>query len=206
MLGKVTPELNELLRDAKRLTIVSGPSGVGKSTLTQRIRTDPSVQAKFGLDGTLSWISNPGLWEGLYESRTRQMFLTYNHNRLWMRKVGTFDQDDILRELRIQDRVLVVTMWVEPEILLRRCHTRIRSTLRTLARFKRVRKHLYRLLVQLRMRALYRKPHLVWQQYRQWLEFCDACNVSEHWTLRGTDPTDMVRWSGRPEPLWNQSR
>ena len=87
MLGKVTPELNELLANTDRVTLLSGPSGAGKSTLVRAIRTDPDIQALFGLTDPPSWIVDPGLWEGLYDSRTRNMFLTYNHNRVWIRKI-----------------------------------------------------------------------------------------------------------------------
>ena len=203
MLGQITPELETLLHEAEQLTLVSGPSGVGKSTLTERIRTDPSIQAVFGLDGMPAWTLNPGLWEGLYESRTRHLFLTYNHNRIWIRKIGTYDQDDVLSVFQRCHQLTVLTIWEEPRALRRRANARIIRTLRTLSKFRRVRKHLYRLLVQLRLRALYQEPERVWQQYREWLSFCDEMHLSAHWTLRGTDTTSMVRWSGRSEPLWD---
>ena len=203
MLRIVTPELEKFLQDAERVTVISGPSGVGKSTLKKRLKGDPSVQAQFGLDGAATaWVLDPGLWEGLYDAHTRHMFLTYNHNWLWMREVGSYEKDEFLRALRTHDRVAILTMWEEPEVLLHRCNTRIRSTLRRIGRLERVRKHLYRLRVQFRLRTFCQQPNVVWQQYLQWLAFCDACNLSAHWTLRGADPSEMVTWSGCREPFW----
>ena len=203
MLGKVTPELSALLANTDRVTLLSGPSGAGKSTLIRAIRTDPDVQASFGLIGRPSWIIDPGLWEGLYDSRTRNMFLTYNHNRVWIRNIGDYRDDEILHAVRQSNELVVVTIWDDPEILLRRANTRIRSTLGKIVSFKyRTLKHLYRLRVQLKLRALYQNPDQVWQQYRRWLTFCDAHGVSAHWSLRGEDNPKMTPMTDNGRPLW----
>ena len=203
MLGKVTPELSALLANTDRVTLLSGPSGAGKSTLMRAIRTDPDVQASFGLTDRPSWIVDPGLWEGLYDSRTRSMFLTYNHNRVWIRNSGEYSDDEILHAVRQSNDLVVVTMWDEPESLLRRANTRIRSTRGKIVSFKyRTMKPLYRLRVQLKLRSLYQNPDQVWRQYRRWLTFCDEHGVSKHWSLRGKDSSEMTPMTDNGRPFW----
>jgi hypothetical protein len=207
------------VRRVRRIVVVSGPSCVGKTTFIARIKAEPSLRAHFGLDGIPAWISDadqlrsllrgdhsPDLVPCLYELRTGQMFLTYDHNMLWIRGHVTYDRDRSLRELGSSSEVVVVTMWEHPVVLLHRCDNRIRELLVRLARLRRFRKHLNRLRLHLKMRSFYAKPSAVWRQYCRWFAFCDARALTAHWIVRSTGPGEIVEWSGGSEPLWEHSR
>ncbi len=201
-----------LMPDAKRFTVISGPSCVGKSMVMGGVKTEPAVRAQFRLDGIPSWIVNPGHSEMLFESRLGRTFMTYDHNMLWVRRCA-YEEDRVLKELKTAD-VVFVTMWEQPEVLLHRCDERIRAALLKLRgirrgreRVRRFRKHFYKLRIHLRMRSLYARPSALWLQFCKWFEFCDRCNPVEHWTLKGTGPPRLVQLSGwsPSKPLWNRA-
>ena len=200
-----------------RLVLVSGPSCVGKTTFIEKLKIDSSLRCRLGFSDAPVWISDAGelrslvkwnrspfLVPCLYEAQGGHVFVTYDHNMLWIRGHTAYQEDCGLRELASLEDVVFVTMWEHPAVLQSRCDNRIKQLVMKLPRLKRLMKHLGRLGLHLRMRAFYALPSKVWRQYRGWFEFCDTCGATAHWTVQSTDPRTIVALAERAEPLWKQ--
>ena len=184
----------------------------------ERVKISSLLRLRLGLERRPLWVSSsadlrrlvgmngaPYFVPCLYEARAGHLFVTYDHNMLWILGRGTYASDPALRELLLTPEVVVVTMWEHPTALRHRCDLRIRALLFRLARLRRFRKQVQRLRLHVRLRAFYARPSKLWVQYCDWFAFCNSCYPVDHWVVRSTDPDRLVTWSERSDPLWERA-
>ena len=200
-----------------RLTLVSGPACVGKTAFLDQLARDSTCESKLFAGERPLWISNinelqvlfqreqsPYLVPCLFESKTGHLFVTYDHNMVWITARGSYDNEPDLPSLLARQKTTIITMWETPSILQRRCEQRIKDLMSNIVRLNGVRKSAYRLWVHFKMRRLYSNSSEMWHQYLKWFAFCESVGVTTHLTIRSTEPATIEEWYRPTEPLWKQ--
>ncbi len=176
-----------------QLLMIAGPSGVGKTTLIERLQEGnlPSLCEKLELGDTALWkyVTIKELLT-ITDSMVDQMLLEYNLNRVWKSYAAYGYIDE--RHLQILDtskEIILITLWASPETLRHRIITRtvkglfwtfglnsIHLKLHILRSFHKTRKR-YR---------LYKNPHYVYSLYSEWFTFCKRRKLKAHWIIDTT--------------------
>ena len=200
-----------------RLTLVSGPACVGKTTVLAQLSREPAYELKRLVGQKPLWVSranelqilfhtaqSPYLVPCLFESKTGHLFATYYHNMVWTNAHGSYDNEPDLPSLLTRQKTTIITMWETPSILRNRCEQRIKDFKSNILRLSAVRKSAYRLRLHFKMRRLYGRSSEMWDQYLKWFAFCESLGVATHLTMRSTEPESIDEWHHSTEPLWKK--
>ena len=198
-----------------RLTLISGPACVGKTTFLDQLSRTSTFEPKLVVGENPVWNSrsnelkilvqttrSPYLVPCLFESKTRHLFVTYDHNMVWINARGSYDDEPDLPSLLNRQKTTIITMWETPSIMQRRCEQRIKNFGFQILRLRAVDKSIYRLRMHIKMRRLYSRSSDMWAQYLKWFAFCESAGVSTHLTMRSTEPKSIEEWQHKTEPLW----
>ena len=200
-----------------RLTLVSGPACVGKTTFLDQLSREPAYELKRLVGQKPLWVSranelqilfhtaqSPYLVPCLFESMSGHLFVTYDHNMVCINAHGSYDIEPDLPSLLTRQKTTIITMWETPSILRNRCEQRIKDFKSNILRLSAVRKSAYRLRLHFKMRRLYGRSSEMWDQYLKWFAFCESLGVATHLTMRSTEPESIDEWHHSTEPLWKK--
>ena len=207
----------ESVSTINRLTLVSGPACVGKTTFLEQLSREPAYELKQLVGEKPLWVScanelqslfhtaqSPYLVPCLFESKTGHLFVTYDHNMVWINARGSYDNEPDLPSLLTRQKTTIITMWETPSILRNRCEQRIKDFKSNILRLSAVRKSAYRLRLHFKMRRLYGRSSEMWDQYLKWFALCESVGVSTHLTIRSSEPESIEEWHHLTEPLWKK--
>ena len=171
------------------LLVIAGPNGIGKSTLIRRLKEGglSTVAQKLQLGDIDSWkVLDPGReLLALKDSPINKVILHYNFIRNY-----PFSEDKVLQRIRPSEKIIWVTCWAPPDILIKRISHRRKWITRSLPRsllnpvklFKGP-KRIKRLINIGRKRRIYNNQLLMNERYRRWFEYCNSQQHDSHWII-----------------------
>ena len=110
--------LSAVKRRIGHLVVVAGPTSAGKSTLIERLRSDPAVRARIGLDEG-GWLFDNAHLAALPNGPIERLVLHYDILRPWGRSIRSYGRDPALDLLDVAERVTVLTLMASPATMLK---------------------------------------------------------------------------------------
>lgn len=179
-----------------QLIIIGGPSCAGKTTLIKKIRkgTLPDLCEQIG-------ITTPSLWryasaKDLIESRESLIERVVVHYDIYARYSQKKEFNYLSELVNNSDSVIILTLYVPPEIFVKRISSRIHITLKSLLSLG-----LYkgaglleswrRIMPQLKKRKEYKEGYSMFL-YKKWFIFFGQNGVTTHWILDSSKPNIAV--------------
>ncbi len=149
-------------RKISHLAVVVGPTSSGKSTLFGKLKDDPAMRARFGLNG--------GTWHGIHGhdidlpgGRVDGAIVHYDLLRPYRRSIRTFDRDPRNDLMAVADKVTVITLMPPLKVLKERLIKNELSGFNLKSRKRQ--KHILK---------RYEDPGFLKSWYGQWFEFTDG--------------------------------
>jgi hypothetical protein len=171
------------------LVLVAGPASCGKSTFFEQLnsRALPKISNQLALGEGATWLQiKLSRWKAGVEPLPEQVWAEYTLTQPWLKGVAGYDHDPRLQILRLRERLQVITVWVEPEVLARRFGARQQARwLKALRRFD-LGTMFSAWEVGRRMRALYRHPGQLMAHYAAWFKYCATQAPQAQWVLDNT--------------------
>jgi len=174
-----------------QLIIIGGPSCAGKSTLIDKIRdgTFPDLSENIGITFPSSWsYAKANDFMELHEQVIERLVIHFDFYRQYQQK----NEFNYLPELvNNSNSVIILTLDVSPEILIKRVESRIYGTLKSLLGLgmnKRIScLHFWRRTkLLLKKRKAYKEGHSMFL-YEKWFLFYSQNKVKAHWILDSND-------------------
>jgi 2-polyprenyl-3-methyl-5-hydroxy-6-metoxy-1,4-benzoquinol methylase len=171
-------------RRIRHLLVIAGPTSSGKSTLLDRLRSDPSLRSDMGL-GDTNWTIPTDNQEPLPTGPIDGLVLHYDLLRPYNRSTKTYCRDPRCDFFEVADKITVLTLMSPREVLRRRLVT---SRKKSPWRSRRL---------SARHRALHERygdSGFLQEWYAQWFAFCDrfAERTRENLLLIGDDSGSRI--------------
>jgi len=171
----------------KRLLIIGGLSCAGKTRLIQRIRRGdcPHLCHQLGIGNPASWrFVNASDVPRLEATAIERLVVHYNFYAKDFDARGPRRFADLDGLLRMSESATILTLFVQPEMLVRRSTSRIvkilTSWLRNPTAYARKTRILRKLWAK---RTEYKDPSRVFARYDDWFDFVNQIDVASHWLL-----------------------
>ncbi len=158
-----SPFKGRLILEARRrkidhLVVIAGPTASGKSTLIEKLRSDPALRQKFSMQDALWPVCNAGSMQ-LPPGRVESAIFHFDLLRPFGRSLRTIDRDISIELMKTADRVNIFTLIASPETMRQRL-------LKEMSEKGKNRRHR-------NIYDSYRSPGFVEQWYEQWFHVCD---------------------------------
>lgn len=174
-------------RSVNRLLVVAGPTSAGKSTFIKRLlrgeARDVAEHLKFGDPASWEMTSAQSVGK-LKKSQIENLILHYDTLRPVKRKIKDYRSDNALDLISEAKEVTFLTLWVEPEQLLKQLEE---SEVRRytggglMRKEKRIKKR-----QTLQIWEDYKKPERIAEYYRRWFAFAETIKAP-HLVVTATD-------------------